>query len=122
MARGSPAADARAFARAVRQAFAVPIDPAKTTARTTSARPRLQLIDSCGCAMSAVFMSFGILGAAIWIALLWRTHPQSPWSIAWRLILVTFAAAAVGKVFGILAYRMRNNPGLASRAGTVKDR
>jgi hypothetical protein len=80
------------------------------------------MIDSCGCAMSAVFMSFEILGSTIWMPVVWRTHPHSLWSIAWRLTVVTFALAAIGKMLGMVAYRMRKRLGPAPRARTVKDK
>lgn len=60
--------------------------------------------------MGAVFMSFGVLGSAIWIAIFGRTHPLSLWSMAWHVMAVAFAAATVGKVLGIILYRVRNYP------------
>jgi hypothetical protein len=57
--------------------------------------------------MGAVFMSFGLLGSAIWIAIFWRTHPLSLWSMAWHVVAVALAAATVGKVLGITLYRAR---------------
>jgi len=78
------------------------------THRARRPGPGLRLIDSCGCAMSAVFMSFGLLGSVIWIAILWRAHPQSLWSMAWHVMAVAFAAAVVGKLLGMAAYRARS--------------
>jgi hypothetical protein len=63
--------------------------------------------DACGCAMGAKFLGAALAASMAWYGWHWKAAAGSPWSACWRIALVSFAAAVVGKMAGLLAYRMR---------------
>jgi hypothetical protein len=63
--------------------------------------------DACGCAMGAWFLGAGLAGAAVWYGWHWHGYALSMWGFCWHVLLVSFAAAVVGKGAGILAYTVR---------------
>jgi len=65
-------------------------------------------IDSCGCAMSARFMAAGLALSVAWYALQFVAGAVSLGGMLARVLIVTFAAAAAGKIIGILRYRHRH--------------
>ena len=65
--------------------------------------------DSCGCAMGAKFLGAALIASTGWYCWLVLQHRISLWSSCWRVLLVSFLAAAVGKIIGIGAYKMRSS-------------
>jgi hypothetical protein len=65
-------------------------------------------IDSCGCAMSARFMAAGLAFSVAWYAWQFVVGAVSLGGMLARVLIVTFAAAAAGKIIGILRYRHRH--------------
>lgn len=63
--------------------------------------------DSCGCAMSARFLTVAFLLSALWYAVHWPAYGLSPGLMALTVLVPTFAAATVGKILGIFFYRYR---------------
>jgi hypothetical protein len=61
--------------------------------------------DGCGCAMGAKFLGMALVASIGWYA--WHRHSftLSLWSVCWRVMLISFAAAAVGKIVGIAVFR-----------------
>jgi hypothetical protein len=65
--------------------------------------------DSCGCAMGARFLALGLITSSTWFLFHWSSSIHSGWSVLGRIFLVTFCAALVGKVVGIIRYKMQTN-------------
>jgi hypothetical protein len=61
--------------------------------------------DSCGCAMGAKFLGAALAASLAWYG--WHWKALSVWGISWRVMLITFIGAAVGKIVGIAIFRMR---------------
>jgi len=76
-------------------------------------------IDSCGCAMSARFMAAGLALSAAWYGWHLLVGEVSLGGLLMRVLIVTFAAAAAGKIIGILRYRHRHRH---RRSGRGADR
>jgi hypothetical protein len=64
--------------------------------------------DSCGCALSAKFMLAALAASAAYYGWRLAVGNVSVAGLALRVALVTFAAASVGKVLGILLHRWRS--------------
>jgi len=63
--------------------------------------------DSCGCAASAKALAVAlVVSAAYYGWRCWRGELSSGRMLA-RVLIVTFVAATLGKVFGIVRYRWR---------------
>jgi hypothetical protein len=76
------------------------------TGEARGAQPKaLRSADSCGCAMGAKFMIFGLLASAAWYGWQFHAGEVSLRGAVVHVIAVTFAAAGAGKVFGILWHR-----------------
>ena len=76
--------------------------------------------DSCGCAMGARFMAVGLLSSAAWYVWQWQSAGLSLWSISWRIMLISFAAAAAGKIVGMIAFRITNGARPRSQAPVLQ--
>lgn len=63
--------------------------------------------DSCGCVMGAKFLGVGMAGSVGWFVWHWRSNSLSVWSVGWRVLAISFSAAIVGKLIGLLLFRMR---------------
>jgi hypothetical protein len=63
--------------------------------------------DSCGCALSAKFMVAALVGSASYYGWQFGADELSFGGLVLRVALVTFAAAGIGKVVGILRHRWR---------------
>jgi hypothetical protein len=61
--------------------------------------------DSCGCAMSARFLGVTLVASILWFG--WRWHEYSLAHAGVRILIFAFAAAILGKLVGIAAYRLR---------------
>jgi hypothetical protein len=61
--------------------------------------------DRCGCAMGAKFMGVGFAGSTAWNLYQWPAH--SVGGMCGRVVLISFAAAILGKIAGIVWYRLR---------------
>ena len=73
--------------------------------------PRRVAPDSCGCAMGAKFLGLGLVASIAWYGWHWHASDLSLWSMALRATLTSFAFAAVGKVVGMIAFKMRIRAG-----------
>jgi hypothetical protein len=63
--------------------------------------------DSCGCALSAKFMVVALAISGIYYGWRFATGDLSSPRLVSRVFLVTFVAAGIGKVIGILRHRRR---------------
>jgi hypothetical protein len=63
--------------------------------------------DSCGCALSAKLMVAALAVSAAYYGWQFGTDEVSLGGLVLRVALVTFVAAAIGKVVGILRHRWR---------------
>lgn len=63
--------------------------------------------DSCGCALSAKFMVVGLAASAAYYGWQFGADGVSFGGLVLRVALVTFVAAGIGKVVGILRHRWR---------------
>jgi hypothetical protein len=63
--------------------------------------------DSCGCAMGAKFLAAGLAFSLARYGWQWHAHALALGAACWRVGLVSFAAAVVGKFVGIARFRMR---------------
>jgi hypothetical protein len=81
----------------------------RTLIQSSGSVPRRAAADSCGCAMGAKFLGVGLAASLAWYGWHWHTYDLSLWNVSWRVVLTSFAAAAVGKIIGILAFRMRTH-------------
>lgn len=63
--------------------------------------------DSCGCAMSAKFLVTAFILSGALYGWQFSIDQVSLGSFVGRVALITFIAAGVGKVVGILRYRLR---------------
>ncbi len=63
--------------------------------------------DSCGCALSAKFMVAALVVSVTYYGWRFGSTQVSLVGLVGRVALVTFVAAAVGKVAGILRHRWR---------------
>jgi putative Mn2+ efflux pump MntP len=63
--------------------------------------------DSCGCALSAKFMAVALTASAAYYGWQFGADEVSLAGLALRVGLVTFVAAGIGKVAGILRHRWR---------------
>ena len=61
--------------------------------------------DNCGCAMGAKFLGAGLIGAGLWYGWHWRAYSLSLGGVAWRVMLIAFAAAIIGKIVGIARFK-----------------
>jgi hypothetical protein len=64
--------------------------------------------DSCGCALSAKFMAAGLAASAAYYGWQFGAGEVSLAGLVLRVALVTFVAAGIGKVVGILRHRWRD--------------
>jgi len=76
--------------------------------------------DQCGCVMGARFLGVGMCLSMFWCGWHWRSGSLTTWGVCWRVMLFSFAAAALGKIVGILAFRIRAADSHSERA-TPKD-
>lgn len=77
----------------------------RSTQRRNATASRTFQADSCGCAMGALFMGAALGASVLWFA--WHHHEYSVARAGVRILTVTFAAAVLGKLVGIAAYRLR---------------
>ena len=63
--------------------------------------------DSCGCALSAKFMVVALAVSTAYYGWQFGSNDVSLGGMMLRVTLVTFVAASVGKIIGILRYRSR---------------
>jgi hypothetical protein len=63
--------------------------------------------DACGCAMGAKFLGVGLVSSIAWLAWHHHTHALHPWSVCWRVLLTAFLFATLGKLVGMLVFRLR---------------
>ena len=70
--------------------------------------------DSCGCAMSARFLSVAFVLSALWYAVHWPSYGLSPGRIALTVLGPTLAAATLGKILGIALFRYRTRRSLVT--------
>lgn len=66
--------------------------------------------DSCGCALSARFLAIALVTSGCYYGWQFSSDGLSPGNALARVALITFVAAAVGKVIGIMRYRWRRKP------------
>lgn len=71
--------------------------------------------DRCGCAMGAKFLAAGLVASLTWYGWQWHAHALALGAACWRVALVSFAAAAAGKLIGIAHSRLRNAGAAAER-------
>jgi hypothetical protein len=64
--------------------------------------------DSCGCALSAKFMAAGLAASAAYYGWQFWAGEVSLARLVLRVALITFVAAGIGKVVGILRHRWRD--------------
>lgn len=69
--------------------------------------PRPDPVDSCGCAMGARFLAVAFAGSTAWYLSQW--HAYSFGGICGRVLLVSFAAAVLGKIVGIVWFRLKHS-------------
>ncbi len=79
-----------------------PIGGAKTDLLTRLAG------DRCGCAMGGRFLAAGLAGSIAWFAWSWHFHALGWGYVSWRVFAVSFAAAVIGKVLGIVLFRLKS--------------
>lgn len=72
--------------------------------------------DSCGCEMGARFLGATLALSTIWYGWHWRSSGLSLGSSALRVMLLSFGAALVGKIVGILLFQYRSRPGIVGAA------
>lgn len=65
--------------------------------------------DSCGCAMSAKFLGIALALSVAWYGWHWHSSALSVGSVCWRVALTACAAAAVGKIVGIIVFTLRTS-------------
>ena len=64
--------------------------------------------DSCGCAMGARFLAFALVSSIAWYAWHWHSSMLSIWGILLRVLIWALIAACVGKIVGIVEFRLRS--------------
>lgn len=64
-------------------------------------------VDDCGCATGAQFMGVAFAGSTAWYLSRWYAY--SVGGICGRVLLVSFAAAVLGKIVGIVRYRSKHS-------------
>jgi hypothetical protein len=69
--------------------------------------PRLNRVDSCGCAMGARFLAAALLLSTLWYTLRWHSSGLSIKAVLIRISVISFLSAGVGKVIGIVASKRR---------------
>lgn len=74
--------------------------------------------DSCGCATGSVLLGIALIATCIWYGWHWQTSMQSPGSTAAHIFGLSFAAALVGKLGGMLLYKKRSHRYMRSIAQT----
>ncbi len=67
--------------------------------------PRTSSADSCGCAMGARFLGGTLIASIAWFA--WHWHEYSLARAGVRILIFAFAGAVLGKLVGIVLYRLR---------------
>jgi len=55
--------------------------------------------------MGARFLGAALIASILWFA--WRWHEYTLAGTAWRVLLLGFAGATIGKLIGIAAYQLR---------------
>jgi hypothetical protein len=58
--------------------------------------------DSCGCAMGARFLAAAMMASVAWYAAHWHSSGLTTAAMLLRVTLLSFAAAAIGKIYGIV--------------------
>jgi len=61
--------------------------------------------DQCGCAMGARFLAVTLVGSLIWYAWHWQTFGQSVGGAVLHVFGLSFVAATVGKLVGLVLSR-----------------
>jgi hypothetical protein len=79
---------------------------ARGEAGSSAAIARRLGADSCGCAMGARFLGVGLLSSIAWYGWHWQSSELSFWGVSWRIMLISFVAAAAGKILGMIVFRM----------------
>ena len=64
-------------------------------------------VDSCGCEAGARFLAVALVGSAIWYGRQYLVAGLPLRTGAFRVIFISAAAAAAGKIVGLLLYRLR---------------
>jgi hypothetical protein len=64
--------------------------------------------DSCGCAMGARFLAFALVSSIVWYAWHWHSSMLSIWAILLRVLVWAFVATCIGKIVGIVEFRLRS--------------
>jgi hypothetical protein len=65
------------------------------------------MVDSCGCRTGAAFLAAALLVSGLWYAWAWHAATLSAGAAVLRVFLWAFCAAMVGKIVGILGFRIR---------------
>lgn len=65
--------------------------------------------DSCGCAMGAWFLGICLAVSIAWYGWHWHAFALSVWGISWRIMAFSFGGAVLGKLLGMLQFRMANS-------------
>ena len=68
---------------------------------------RASMVDSCGCGTGAAFLAAALLVSGLWYAWAWYTATISAGAAVLRVFLWAFSAAIVGKIVGMLGFRIR---------------
>jgi len=63
--------------------------------------------DSCGCALSAKFLAVALFVSGGYYSWQFSTGDLSVGGLLMRVALITFVAATIGKLIGIMRYRWR---------------
>jgi len=72
------------------------------------AKESARLVDSCGCKMGAAFVGVGLLASTLWYGWQWHLNTLPFRVMVLRVITWSVAAGFVGKIVGILIFRMRS--------------
>jgi len=72
------------------------------------AKESARLVDSCGCKMGAAFVGVGLLASTLWYGWQWHLNTLPFRVMVLRVITLSVAAGFVGKIVGILIFRMRS--------------
>jgi hypothetical protein len=78
----------------------------RSTSRRGPSLSRTLYADSCGCAMGARFLGATLVASIVWFA--GHRHEYSLAHAGARILIFAFAGAILGKIVGIVAYRVRD--------------
>ena len=84
--------------------------PHTTTIGARSARPGPASVDRCGCQVSARFLTVALFGSTVWYGLQCLAYGFPLRAGVLRVLIISMAAATVGKAWGILRFRLRARP------------